>query len=465
MAYLISNDYLPLIQSGNLNAIQVNNPAIRAQAELAAIGEAVSILRQKYDTTTEFTNTMVWAASGPGNMPGRAPLAAIAWQGSSPAAWVAGTSYVSGNIVLQSGYIYQCTTGNSDTLFTAANWQQGPAYPYQYGALVEYTDGNIYQSMLTISNDHTPSTDATWLNLSPAGSTQYCAGDRVYLDADAWESVTTWAENTNYVTGSVVTESGDIWRCVTPNNSGLTFNSAEWVQWLQDDYYDPGDLVLYTDGNVYQCVTANADAVFNRINWNLLGVQYAFFNAAYPVPVFDFANGIYKEGDEVFWNNHIYTCIKPTLLPDHQSRLQVHEIEYLPYGNVFPDDPLNGSQWWGAGIPYVVPAGTLITDTTYWIAGDNRDQQMVQKLVDMTLFHLLSSIAPRNIPELRRNRYMGDEKDQVRQTGEVIYPVYSALGWLQACARGAVMPALPVLQPPRGNRIRYGGTVRNVNSY
>lgn len=254
---------------------------------------------------------------------------------------------------------------------------------------------------------------AVW---SPANT--FNAGNRIYLDAAAY-------------------------------NTGTSYNSA--------------DLTLH-NGGVYYCVSPTTGA-FDPTKWSLQGNQYAIFYAKYPKPIFDY-NGVYKKGDQVFWKNKTYTNIIPTDIIGHDAALQINKLQNIPTGNVFPNDPNNGLQSWGAGSAYSIPIHVPVTSTTYWVAADNRDAQMVQKLIEITLFHLHKRIAPRNTPQLRISAYMGEEKDRgMSEQGEIIYPVYSALGWLQACARGFVTPALPLIQPRQGNRIRYGGTVPSINTY
>ena len=99
------------------------------------------------------------------------------------------------------------------------------------------------------------------------------------------------------------------------------------------------------------------------------------------------------------------------------------------------------------GTNYFVPIGTSINDTNYWVMADNRDAQMVMYLCDVSLFHLHSRIAPRNIPDLRVKRYE------------------AAIMWFKMCAVGDVTPELPLLTPRQGNRIRFGGNIKNINSY
>lgn len=170
------------------------------------------------------------------------------------------------------------------------------------------------------------------------------------------------------------------------------------------------------------------------------------YYAKLPQPLFQYG-GLYNIGDKVFWKDKVYTAKVQTPLLDHDTGLQYREIENIPLANPAPDDPQNGVAYWGVGVAYSVPAGTALTNTTYWTLGDSRDQQMVLYLIDITLYHVHARIAPRNIPDLRVKRY--DD----------------ALGWLKMCARGEVTPALPLLQPHQGNRIRFGGGIRNINTY
>ena len=77
----------------------------------------------------------------------------------------------------------------------------------------------------------------------------------------------------------------------------------------------------------------------------------------------------------------------------------------------------------------------------------DRDPQILQTTIDIALFHLHSRIAPRNIPDLRVQRYE------------------NAIDWLKMCATGQLTPKLEVIDPKQGRRIRYGGNTKNVNQY
>lgn len=210
--------------------------------------------------------------------------------------------------------------------------------------------------------------------------------------------------------------------------------------------YPLNSLAIY-QGKAYICTTAiNTGEAFNPSHWTLLGNQYDLFYAALPYPEFVYTH-YYALNYRVYWKGKTYICQRPTVTTSHEVALQLGQVQNIPLQNVFPDDPTYGVLYWGTGVAYSVPAGTMPTDATKWTAGDNRDQQMVTYVIDLVLYHVHSRIAPRNIPDLRVKRY-----DDAR-------------AWFKACAKGDVTPALPLLQPKQGMRIRYGGAVKNNNTY
>jgi hypothetical protein len=168
--------------------------------------------------------------------------------------------------------------------------------------------------------------------------------------------------------------------------------------------------------------------------------------ATLPQPLFDYTQ-IYKIGDQVFWKNKVYTALMPSRNIGHDLSIQYPSYKDIPIQNVFPDDPTLGAQHWGAGTAYSVTAGTVLTDTTKWTKADNRSQQMVMMMVDITLYHLHSRISPRNVPDVRVKRY--DE----------------AVNWLKAAGQGKITANLPVKQVHSGSRIRFGGNPKMINRY
>lgn len=213
--------------------------------------------------------------------------------------------------------------------------------------------------------------------------------------------------------------------------------------YLTTTSYANGSLCLYAS-NVYLCITATT-GTFDPTKWRLMGRQYDMFSVSMPAPAFEF-NALYNTGDKVYWQGCIYKAILPTQLDSHQQVLQYGTYANVPYLNYAPTSN-SGKNFWEYVSTFNFPAYVSVTDTNYWTAGDGRSQQLVAVIVDIALYHLHSRISPRNIPELRVKRY--DD----------------AIKWLKKCATGEVTPNVPALQPLQGNRIRYGGSVKNTNTY
>lgn len=83
----------------------------------------------------------------------------------------------------------------------------------------------------------------------------------------------------------------------------------------------------------------------------------------------------------------------------------------------------------------LVAVSQSITNTTYFTEGDPRNPKLVDVTIDVLLYHIHSKISPRNIPELRRIRYDGDNAIQGG----------GAIGWLKGVQKGNIQPDLPVI--------------------
>lgn len=214
--------------------------------------------------------------------------------------------------------------------------------------------------------------------------------------------------------------------------------------YVSTNNYSVNDLAVYS-GNAYICINATT-GTFTPANWTLLGKQYQLFYVTLPKPEFNYKS-YYQKGDQVFWKDKTYTAQQNSPILDHETALQYGNITTLPIQNVFPDDAIAGVQYWGTGTAYSVASGTLPTNATKWTKGDNRSSLLVQKTVDICLFHMHSRIAPNNIPQLRSDRYA------------------AATAWLQMASEGTVNANIPRLQPKKGARIVFGGQVRRQNDY
>ena len=225
---------------------------------------------------------------------------------------------------------------------------------------------------------------------------------------------------------------------------GYALVELNYSDYVPATVYAINDLVTYS-GKCYICIHAGATGTFNPAHWTLLGTKYDLFNIVPPAQDFDY-KGYYSIGDQVFWKDKIYTAIKSSPILDHNTALQYGRVSSLPYPNVFPDDPIDGKTYWGTGTAFSVNAGTLPTNAA-WTKGDNRATRLVQITVDICLYHLHSRIAPRNIPQLRMDRYA------------------AAVAYLDMILTGKISADIPLNQPKTDGMIRWGGDVKRDNSY
>lgn len=206
--------------------------------------------------------------------------------------------------------------------------------------------------------------------------------------------------------------------------------------YLQNKY----DLVKeFTDTTTFDAtVTYKAK---NRVDYN----DNLYF-VSLPHPEFDYKES-YLVGDEVWWKDKVYTCLIPTINYSHEDILQYNQYADVPIRNVFPDNTIYGEIHWGVGVAYSVTANTLPTDATKWTAGDNRSQLILENMLHIAMFKALPRIAPRNMPQNRKDSYN------------------NAIAWLKEARGGEGEANLPLIQPATGKRILWGSNTKNINHY
>lgn len=186
----------------------------------------------------------------------------------------------------------------------------------------------------------------------------------------------------------------------------------------------------------------------------------AMYYGKYPYPEFDLY-AQYVIGDFVYYSGHTWKALKPSIIPYPDP--QYGTYANIPAPNVFPTTA-NNLYWQDMGA-FIIPIGTVPTNTTWWVLGDNRNQQLKNYTVDVCLYHIHSRLAPTNIPQLRIDRYKGKTEEGAWIKGRFYYPETSAIGWLQAASEGRVTADLPLIQPTSGSRIRFGGEIKVNNIY
>jgi hypothetical protein len=234
-------------------------------------------------------------------------------------------------------------------------------------------------------------------------------------------------------------------------------------------------------GSAYVCTT-NTTGVFNAAHWANIGTSTSIYYAAFPHLPFNLY-GNYAVGDKVFYKNKIYTALQATVRYSNISAVQFGYNDNIPFGNVFPDDNVNGSRWWTDNGAYTVAANLLATaaynsaapysigayaqfqgnificiaNTTgqfdpskwrvVWTLGDNRSQLMLTSIVDIALWYAHASIAPNNIPELRVDKYN------------------VAINYFTSVRDGIEQANLTLIQPQAGRRILADSRVISNNYY
>lgn len=79
--------------------------------------------------------------------------------------------------------------------------------------------------------------------------------------------------------------------------------------------------------------------------------------------------------------------------------------------------------------------------------GYNAISTVLEKLADITLYHLHSRIMPDNVPTLRQTRYD------------------NAINWLEKVAAGYIAPILPIKAIDPTTPLRYGNSSKPENKY
>lgn len=188
-------------------------------------------------------------------------------------------------------------------------------------------------------------------------------------------------------------------------------------------HYTFNDVVLY-QGNVYYCLANDAHGAWSADEWMLIAKQYTIFYANTPETDWNYYTS-YNDGDFVFYKGKTY------------------EAEKANSGFAPDENPA----YWGYGADYEVPGAIYIWNDDYWTQGDNRNQKMLQTVLDVVLYNLHSRIAPTNVPENRLIRYD------------------NAIAWLKQCAKGTdITSGLQRIQPRTGTRIRYGSSLPKQNN-
>jgi hypothetical protein len=217
-----------------------------------------------------------------------------------------------------------------------------------------------------------------------------------------------------------------------------TYKAKQLIEWTAPTFSATtvyiADVFVVYNGYIYESIAGSTAHAFLATEWTLICEDKALFYAKVPYP--EYSNTTtYSVGNIIYYNDKIYICLISSLgiLPTNTQFWQFTG-DYT-FNGYYPNDSAEGYRW---------------------TKGDNRNQQIVMYLLDITLYHLHSRINPRNVPDLRKERYDGNSPTQ---SG-------GAIAFLKRVASGDVTADLPQILPQQGMSIRYGSAVaKQTNSY
>lgn len=241
--------------------------------------------------------------------------------------------------------------------------------------------------------------------------------ESAWVENTAYTGSALYVSTTAYVLNNKVTYNGYIYTALGNTTGNLPTDATKWTKGALSKR------VSY-EGYIYECILDSDGFVpTNTTYWVLVCADLSLFYVTLPNSEWD-KDTKYASGVTVWYNKKTYTSL-------------------VANTNILPD---SSTAIWGTGTDYTVTA-YLPTDTTKYTVGDNRNQQIVKYLLDISLYHFLSA-SPRNIADLRKERYDGNSPEQRG----------GAVAWLKRVSKGEVFAELPIIVPRTGEAIQYGNS-------
>jgi hypothetical protein len=253
-----------------------------------------------------------------------------------------------------------------------------------------------------------------------------------------------------------------IWTCILSGGTSATtpaFSSVTYTNYSQMPIVNSASGFSGYSGVAYSFVCLNKDLFYANLPFE-----------EYKIDKF------YHPGEFVWYKNNIFVALQKVRgkTPADSNNLElVYGIpglggggfyaqgEFGAYGvneGTIPGKKSSAQSWANqnlvSGLTYVTNSGTSVfsfsavtpDNTTFWTAGENRPFLLKMYLIDVILYHLHSSVNPRNIPLLREDRYKAARK------------------WLDEVNRGRVFAELPIKIPvTNGGSFIWGGQPKSDN--
>lgn len=232
--------------------------------------------------------------------------------------WVAGTAYAVGDKVVHEGFGAECNTANSDSVWTDQHWNSIAATGETVFVIGNGTNENNRSNAMSVDiagNEELAGGLTLGTTLSRGRKANTTVGDASLafgIDTEAsaetamafgyGSQATGWA---SFAEGDYCIASGDMahaegdstvaagtgahaegianeangdqshaegFRTIANGENEHVmgfFNIASEVypNWVSGNEYQPGDMIIYTNGATYKCITANSDTTFNYSKW------------------------------------------------------------------------------------------------------------------------------------------------------------------------------------------------------
>lgn len=227
-----------------------------------------------------------------------------------------------------------------------------------------------------------------------------------YRVGDIFASLEHFSEASNYTYGSRVDIDADAYVAITAYTVGIR------VKYL---------------ANVYECIlTSTGNLPTNVTYWKLIG-QEGIYNIPFPERFDD--RIYYADGDRINLDFIVY---------EKNDNLSGYKEGIAPTNSLYFDVIQKAA--------YPVTTGVLPIAAP-WKFSDNRDLTLIRIVIDVVLYDIHSIINPRNIPQLRTDRYN------------------SVVEFLKEVVNGKMNMDLPVYGASKGYRLRAGSRPPFNNIY
>lgn len=251
----------------------------------------------------------------------------------------------------------------------------------------------------------------------------------------------------------------DINKIYTANNLVQVYAPA----FISGNTYNVGDRISYSAGTnqdfLFYCIqsgytgnTPNLDTTY--FSGGTIPNGQMFYTSQ-PADSY-LINNTYPIGSVVFYNDYTYTA------KTYSDNSVLREFNGTDVANdngsgVIPSLTKDWDKYWiQSASKYTVQGIYPDQDTTgTWIMGDNRNQLIVQFMLDITLYHLGARVNPRNSVELWAIRYDGNTP---LQTG-------GSIGLLKKINAGQMNLECPELLPIQGQSLYWTSDARRNLDY